>query len=465
MVPKPLASLLFPATAAVCAILIFVVDAVTPVQAAVAVLYVVVVLIAGHLWERRTLWLVAGSCVALTLLAYVLQHGTDHEQQALLRAVVSVSAIVITTALAARNQSISRVLLEQTRLLDLTHESIFVRDRNDVITYWNHGAEELYGWERSEAIGKICHDLLQTKFSAPLADITAELTLTNRWEGELIHTRSDGVKVVVASRWARQYDEAGRPTAVLETNRDITERKRAQDAVREVQAELAHVARITTMGEMAASIAHEVNQPLSGVVLNGNACLRWLTRDPPNLVEAREAVERIVRDGKRASEVIARIRNLSKRSAEHKEPLNLNEVIAEVGLFAEIELRRARVVFRTRLAQDLPRVVADRIQLQQVVLNLVLNAIEAMSGVDAARRELSIESGRDGAAGVRVSVRDLGAGVAAEDLNRIFDAFHSTKRGGIGLGLSISRSIIENHGGRLWAERNQGPGTTFLFTL
>jgi PAS domain S-box-containing protein len=246
---------------------------------------------------------------------------------------------------------------------------------------------------------------------------------------------------------------------------DITDRKRAEDDLREVQAELAHVARVTTMGEMAASIAHEVNQPLSGVVINGNACLRWMAGDPPNMTEAREAVQRIIRDGKRASEVIARIRNLSRKSSVEKEPLDLNETIAEVVAFTQGEVRRARATLRTHLASDLPRVVGDRVQLQQVVLNLVLNGLEAMGAVADRPRELVIETKREDAEHVRVAVCDVGVGLDPESIHRLFDAFYTTKGGGMGMGLSISRSIVENHGGRLWAVPNEGPGATFLFTV
>jgi PAS domain S-box-containing protein len=246
---------------------------------------------------------------------------------------------------------------------------------------------------------------------------------------------------------------------------DITDRKRAEDDLHEVQAELAHVARITTMGEMAASIAHEVNQPLSGVVLNANASLRWLARDPPDVLEARDAVEAIIRDGKRASEVVARIRTLLKKSGAEKEPLDLNEVMTEVAAFAQGELRRASVALRPDLARDLPRVLGDRVQLQQVVLNLVLNAIDAMRTVSDGPRELVIETRREGENHVRAAVRDVGIGVDRESIGRLFNAFYTTKPGGMGMGLSICRSIIESHGGRLWAVPNEGPGTAFLFIV
>lgn len=374
------------------------------------------------------------------------------------------TALVVSRLISTVRRSL-HVRREQAGLLDLTHDSIFVRDMNGVITYWNRASEELYGWTARQAVGQASHTLLHTIFPMPLEEIMATVLRTGRWEGELLHTTKDGRQVTVASRWSLQPDSRGRPIATLETNNDITAHRRAQDTVREVQAELAHVARVTTMGEMAASIAHEVNQPLSGVVINGNACLRWLAGTPPNLDEAREAVQRIIRDGKRASDVIARIRNLSKKSGTEKEPVDLNEAIEEVLALAEGEIRRARVAIRTELARDVPPVLGDRVQLQQVVLNLVLNGIEAMSAVADRPRELVIRTEKDETDQVRVAVRDSGVGLDQQNMNRIFDAFYTTKRGGMGMGLSICRSIIENHGGRLWAIANDGPGTTFLFTV
>src|SRR5207244_2046974 len=195
-------------------------------------------------------------------------------------------------------------LCEQADLLNLTHDSVFVRDMSDVITYWNRGAEELYGWTRDEAVGKVSHQLTQTIFPAPLEAINAELLCTGRWEGEIIHTKRDGTQVVVASRWSLQRDAQGTPLAILETNNDITERKQAEEALLQDQAELAHVTRVTTLGELAASIAHEINQPLAAIVTNGSAGLRWLAGAPPNLEDAREALQCIIDDGQRASAII-----------------------------------------------------------------------------------------------------------------------------------------------------------------
>jgi two-component system, LuxR family, sensor kinase FixL len=356
-------------------------------------------------------------------------------------------------------------LREQASLLNLTHDTIFVRDMNDAITYWNRGAEELYGWTREEAIGQVTHRLMQTIFPAPLAEIDAGLLRTGRWEGELVHTKRDGTQVVVASRWSLQRDERGNPRAILETNNDITERRRAEEALRTAQADLAHVNRVMTVGELAASIAHEVNQPLAAVVTNGNAGLRWLGRNPPDLEEAREAIRRMIREGNRASEVIARIRALMRRAEPRKVRLAINDVIAEVIALADSEVRRQRVSLKTELAAALPPVLADRIQLQQVILNLLLNGMEAMRTVTDRPRELLVRSQPEATAAIRVAVQDAGVGIDSQDLERIFNAFFTTKPHGMGMGLAISRTIIEAHRGRLWATPNAGPGVTVQFTL
>jgi PAS domain S-box-containing protein len=599
-------------------------------------------------------------------------------------------------------------LREQASLLDLTHDTVFVRDMGDVITYWNRGAEELYGWKQKEAIGQVSHQLMQTIFPTPLEAIHAELLGTGRWEGELIHTKRDGTPVVVASRWSLQRDEQGHPIVILETNNDITERRRAEEALREseeqwravfennptmyfmvdatgtilsvnpfgaeqlgytvdelvgrpvlnvfydadreavqrnvaacfeqlgrtmswevrkvrkdgavlwvretakamliknrpvvlivcediterkraeealarteqrlravianapiilfaldragvftlsegrglnalglepgrvvgqsvfevyraapqvlsavrralagepftevvdvndlvfetyyipfldergevagvngvainvterkraeealrqAQAELAHVTRVLTLGELAASIAHEVNQPLAAVTTNGNAGLRWLARQPPNLEEARECLQRIIRDTNRASEVIARIRAPLRKAEPQKARLAINDVVAEVIALAEGEVRRNGVALHTDLAADLPPVLADRIQLQQVLLNLLLNGVEAMRAVTDRPRELIVQSQKEEADAIRIAVQDSGTGIDPQHLERIFTAFFTTKPAGLGMGLPISRSIIEAHGGRLWATPNVGPGVTMQFTL
>jgi C4-dicarboxylate-specific signal transduction histidine kinase len=239
----------------------------------------------------------------------------------------------------------------------------------------------------------------------------------------------------------------------------------AKTAVHEARAQLAHIARVTTLGELTASIAHEVNQPLAEVVTSGNACLRWLAVEPPNLEKAKRAVERVLRDAGRASDVIGRVRSLAQRAPPQKKWFNLNEAILEILTLTDSELQKNLISLQAQLADDLPLVLGDRVQLQQVILNLIINAIDALGAVIDGRRELAVRSARDGPKDVVVTVRDSGNGLGPGKLDRVFDAFYTTKRNGMGLGLTISRSIIEAHGGRLGAAPNTPRGTIFQFTV
>jgi len=247
--------------------------------------------------------------------------------------------------------------------------------------------------------------------------------------------------------------------------RTRTERSRAAQALREARAELAHVTRVMTMGELTASIAHEINQPLAAIVTNANASLRWLAGESPNLEEARVALGHILRDGNRAGDVITRIRALVKKSGTEQASMDINEIVQEVVGLTQTEIQKNGVVLRMELAADLSRVLGDRVQLQQVILNLVVNGIEAMTSVTDRRRELLIRSRRNGSNEVLVAVQDSGVGLQSEGLDHLFKAFFTTKPKGMGMGLAISRSIIEAHGGKLWATPNDGPGATFQFTL
>src|SRR5262245_59892563 len=248
--------------------------------------------------------------------------------------------------------------------------------------------------------------------------------------------RVDGSLGFVSISGKPVFDAEGRFSGYRGVARDITERQRAEEALREAQSELAHVTRVAMLGEFAASIAHEINQPLAGVVTNGQTCLRWLGREVPDLAEARAAVERIIRDGNRAGEVIARIRALVRKAAPQRARLAINEVIAEVIALADSELRRHGVALHTDLAVGLPLVLGDRIQLQQVLLNLLLNGMEAMRGVTDRSRALIIRSQPEATAAICVAVQDAGVGIAPQDLERIFTAFFTTKPAGLGMGLA-----------------------------
>jgi len=245
---------------------------------------------------------------------------------------------------------------------------------------------------------------------------------------------------------------------------EIAERKRAEDAYYQAQAELARVTRISALGALAASISHEVNQPLAAVVTNADACMMWLSAEPPNLEEARAAVDSVAREGTRASEVVRRIRAMFTNASPDRTNVDINELIHEVGVLLQPETSRNHVTVETQLAADLPATKGDRVQLQQVIANLVLNGIEAMNTVNDRPRRLLIRSEKRDS-GVFVAVQDSGTGIDPKNARRIFDAFFTTKSQGMGMGLSISHSVIESHGGRLWASANSGPGATVQFVL
>jgi PAS domain S-box-containing protein len=245
---------------------------------------------------------------------------------------------------------------------------------------------------------------------------------------------------------------------------DISASKRAEEALRQAQADLARVNRVTTMGELTASLAHELNQPIAAAVTNANTCLRWLTRDHPDVEEARAAAMRIVKDGTRAADIISRIRLLFKKGTSQRELVDVNEVIREMIVLLGGETTRYSISVRTDLAADLPQVMGDRVQLQQVLMNLMINGIDAMKDVDGTR-ELAIKSQRGENEEVVLSVTDSGVGLPPHQADQIFNAFFTTKPHGTGMGLRISRSIIESHGGRLWAADNSPRGASFYFTL
>lgn len=620
---------------------VFLVDVLSPVEGAVAVLYVVVVLIAARAFSRRGVILTTAGCLALTATAYLVSHGPEETGAPLLRCFVSLAAIGIVTALALRHKDDAAVLAEQAHLLDLTHDAVFVRDAREVITFWNPAAETLYGRTAAEAVGCLAHDLLRTEFPAEKGEILAELHRTGRWEGELVQRVSTGAAITVESRWALQRDATGAPLAVLETNTDVTERKRtharlvaserryrsifentqvsilqqdwsavkadldrlreeglhdlaaacaadpglvarerrrvaivdvnaatlrmlrapdraallgprdtllldallpetdqsfpqalaalaagarsfegeaqlraldgttvpvlfgvsfpadpsdlgcvlvhaiditdrkeAEAALLTVQSDLAHAARVATMGELTATMAHEINQPLAAIVTNGEAALRWLKRPAPDLGEATDALGRAVANGKRASEIVARIRGFLKKTSTRHESLALPELIGEAAQLLDRELARHAVTLRIGSEPGLPRVRGDRLQMQQVVINLMVNGIQAMAATRDRARVLTVRTARQEDGQVRVDVTDTGDGIGPEARERIFQPFYTTKPDGMGMGLAICRSTVEAHGGRLWISEagpgiseaglgtsEAGPGATFHLLL
>lgn len=605
---------------ALLAFAVFLVDVLTPLEGAVAVLYVVAILLAAKTTHREDILVAATCCAILTIAAYVLSHGLSSISSPALRAAVSLAAIAITTMLALQNQAATMRLAAQARLLDLSHDMIFVRDRRGIISFWNRCAEETYGWSADEAIGRVADELLQTAYSDPRDVVEKILIETGRWEGGVKQRTRDGVLLDIEARWALQYDHLGKPLDVLETltdvtdreqahaalvqserryrrmfdasrigiveedwtgvraalrdvsveadidgylrnnpdfvrkarslarikdvnpalqkmvgatNRsallasvndlmsesertflgalvafahaepfyegetelvaldgrripvlftitfptepegdgnvlafvvDITERKRSQNALLAAQAELAHASRVATIGELTASIAHEVNQPLAAIVTSGEAGLRWLRRDVPQLDEVASVIGRIVNEGRRASEIVTRIRAFLKKKPAEQDMLGIAEIVSEAATLVERELSKEDVSLNIEVRPDLPQIRGDRIQLQQVLVNLLINAAQAMahrSGprIVTLRAELA-ESGD-----LLVSVQDTGPGIEAADVPRLFEPFFTTKQDGMGMGLAICQTTVEGHGGRLTVESVPGAGATFRLTM
>jgi PAS domain S-box-containing protein len=358
---------------------------------------------------------------------------------------------------------------QATRLLaaivESSHDAIVSKSLNGVITSWNKGAERLFGYAAEEAVGQNITLIIPPERRDEERMIVEQLTRGERIDHfETVRMRKDGSLIDVSLTISPMKDASGRVVGASKLARDITERKRAEEALRQAQTDLAHASRLTTMGEFTASLAHEVKQPIAAIVTDANTCVRWITRDEPDLIEAREAAWRIVKDAKRASEIINRVRLLFKKGTPQRELVDVNEVAREMIVLLGDEASRHSISIRTELAEDLPHVIGDRVQLQQVLMNLIVNGVDAMHEVDGLR-ELTIKSQPAQNNELLLSVSDTGVGLPRHQVDEIFNAFFTTKTHGTGMGLHISRSIVESHGGRLWAANNSPHGARFCFTL
>jgi PAS domain S-box-containing protein len=372
-------------------------------------------------------------------------------------------------AIALENARLYRDLAEREakirRLVDANIIGIFTSRRDGRIVEANDAFLKIVRYDREDlAIGRLCWtELTPPQWRDTTAGALEELETTGAAQAyEKEYLRKDGGRVPVligAAAFDQARDEG--ITFVL----DLTELKRAEAAAREIQMELAHANRVATMGQLSASIAHEINQPIGAAITYADAGLRWLGANPPNLEEARQAFGLILESGVRAGEVMDRIRALAKKAPPQKGSLEINEVILEVIVLTSREMEKNGISAKTQLADTLPPAWGDRVQLQQVVLNLLLNAIEAMSGMTEGVRELLIRTEQTHSDAVLVSVQDSGPGFPPESAHRLFEAFYTTKPGGLGMGLSICHSIIEAHQGRLWASANLPRGAVFQLTL
>ena len=351
-----------------------------------------------------------------------------------------------------------------TNILESITDAFFAVNRDWLITYINQRAASIIGRPKEELIGLSLWELSPSQDEEVRKKYQKAMT-------ERLALHSEGPALLINAHLKDKWFERHiYPTdeGLAVYFRDITEQKMAEDSLREARTQLIHVSRLTTMGELAASLAHELNQSLAAIVTNGDACLRWLGHSEPDLGEATSGIQRMIGDARRAGEVIAHTRAMLKKPVGETTAVDMTEVIREVLVLVHGEMERQRIVLHDHLAEDLPKVTGVRAQLQQVVLNLIVNAVEAMADVSERTRDLVIRSRNyafENNPGLLVTVQDAGVGIAEENLSRLFEPFYTSKAQGLGLGLSISRSIIEAHGGRLWATRNADHGMTFQFIV
>jgi len=365
------------------------------------------------------------------------------------------------------NKELKRSEAKYRVVVETASDAVISIDENGLIILANSATKRIFGYEPAELIGgpltSLMPESMQRLHEAAYKRYLETGERHLNWQGtELTALRANGEEFPVEVSFGEITADGQKIfTGFI---RDISEKKRAETALAKARAELANIARITTLGELTASIAHEVNQPLSGIITNASTCLRMLNGDPPNIDGARETARRTIRDGNRASDVISRLRTLFSRKEINLEPVDLNEATREVIALSLSELQRNGVIVRHEFADELPPVQGDRIQLQQVILNLLRNAADAMTIVNDRPRHLFITSASDGEH-VRLTVKDTGIGFAPEIADQLFESFYTTKQDGMGIGLSVSRSIIEAHRGHLWATPNDGPGSTFAFSI
>jgi PAS domain S-box-containing protein len=491
-------------SAAALALSIFIVDSFTPFGIAIAVLYVVVLLLANQVASRNALILIAAGCMTLTVAGILLDHGAEHIDEAMFRALISLAAIAITTVLLLRGRKVIAALeesearyrmflnisavsfwrLDVSRLNDMfaalraagvtdlrqhaDDNPEFVLKAMEVTTVAdvNDKCVEMFGGKtRDDLIGRSVRDFWPDgKHDVLVGSIEAGFRGESGFQSEARVRTLDGREVDTLFCMAAPPEIRARGM-VLVANIDISEQVEARAALARMQSDLAHAARLSMLGEFTASIAHEVNQPLAAIATNGEAGLRWLGRKEPDIAEAQTLLGRIVGDARRAADIIARIRNMATKRTLAKTGQPINPAIHETVLFVRHELKAHGVEMHLDLTPDLPNVLMDRVQIQQVLSNLIVNAVQAMTEHRTVHPCITVTS-RSGADGdICVQIADNGPGIPSDARERLFDSFFTTKSGGMGLGLPISRSIVEAHGGTIAVESRPGGGARFKITL
>ena len=493
--------ILLPLMAIILAAVIFAVDTFSPLGLAVAVLYVLVIVMCVGFCGQRGLVVVASGCGLLTLVSFLMDHGRDLDPSAAIRCLVSLFAILITTILAQRSQAAAAVLQKSERryrgIFEATGTSIWEDDfsrvkqaldklhAQGVVDFPAYlAAHPAFVSEAFELVRPI--DINRATLKLVRAETKAQVFAARReilgetmavgamlleaiFEGrrsletETVLLALDGERLSVLLAFACHADDVAFERVLISLS-DVTAHRRAEHALHEAQAAASHVGRLTTLGEMTASIGHEVNQPLAAIVANGQAACLYLSRPEPNVAQARQAIGFIVEDAGRATEVVQRLRKLSKKGRRQSQPVDLNGLIGETAAIMRRQAESQGVDLRLELADGLPTACGDPIELQQVLINLVVNAIHAMEVVALDDRILIMRSFED-EGGLTITVSDTGAGLEPEVTGSLFEAFVSTKPDGMGMGLAICRSIVTAHDGRISAQDNVGPGATFRIVL
>jgi len=462
-------------------LLIFAIDTFSPLDMAIAVMYVVVVLLSASIWGRRGVSQVTASCLGLTLLSYVLTHSEVFSTAASGRLLVGLLAISVTSVLVLRGQAATNELLARedalrrneaflagTQRISKTGSFSFKAPGGEM--YWSDEAARIYGYPLD--VTPTMERILAHTAPEDRHVVQGAIDQSLRCEGtvELRHRLllPDGELKYVHVLSHPRHNKDGE-CEYLGALTDITAAVLAEQALHRSQVQLAHATRVTMLGELAASIAHEVNQPLAAISTNGEACLRWMNRPQPELDEARATVASILEASARATGVIKRIRALARRSDPQHAQLDLTAVVEESVDLLRRELNNHHIALMLDLPPDLPPVFGDRVQLQQVFINLLINAIQAMAACQPGQAVLTVQTQRDADGALQVCVSDTGPGIPPADMPRLFEAFYSTKQDGMGMGLPICRSIIENHGGRIWAKaatpESPKAGASIYFTL
>ncbi|QZP36063.1 PAS domain-containing protein [Pseudomonas sp. DR48] len=465
------------AAAIITALLIFLMDSLSTLDIAIAVLYVAVILISVDMFSRKGVLCIALGCCGLTMLAYVSSHGLKCSDDSCGRCIISLSAIVVTAYLALKHSTAKSNLQEQLLLLNrseaflagaqslsLTGSFGFLMPRTEM--YLSTEAKRILEFDdvqkpTLEEMVKLIHTDDQARVRTAIHQVVNAHALL---EIEFRLVMTDG-RLKTLRMLASPFAESHNTCEFMGALMDVTAARTSEEALQRTQSELAHITRVTTLGELAASIAHEVNQPLAAVITNAESGLRWLNRNEPDVVEVRRAIERIIAQANRASEVVKRVRAISRKAAPEHRTVDVSELVNETVQLVEREIKRNKITLRCYIDEHAPLINGDRVQLQQVIINLIINAIQAMSYHVCAPREVLIVVKRADTDDLGVTVRDNGPGIPEKNISSLFEPFFTTKPKGVGMGLAICRSIIEAHGGRIWASSEPGRGASFNFSL